>query len=190
MCGGATVWNTLRKYGLSSTSTVGILGVGGLGHLAIQCASGMGMKVVVLSTTDKKKEEALSMGASDFIVTQDKKKIDIGSSKLDALLVTSSVQIEWDSYLPLLNPQSIIIPLTVHFGNFSVPQFPLLAAGIRVQGTVITSRSEMNNMLALTARTDVRPRIMSFPLNKNGNEDSIKILSERKMRYRGVLVAE
>ncbi|RFU75060.1 nadp-dependent alcohol dehydrogenase [Trichoderma arundinaceum] len=190
MCGGATVWNALHKYGLSSTSNVGIIGIGGLGHLAIQFASKMGMNVVVLSTNESKKDEALSLGASHFTVTRGKEKIDIGATKLDALLVTASVDIEWDAYIPLLKPQAMIIPLTVHFGNFSIPQYPLIGFGFRVQGTVISSRSELKKMLEFAARNDVRPVTMMFPLNKIGIEDSMRTLSEGKMRYRGVLVAK
>lgn len=190
MCGGATVWNALHKYGLSSTSTVGVIGIGGLGHLAIQFASKMGMGVVVLSTSESKKGEALSLGASRFAVSNGKEAIDIGTTKLDALLVTASVDIEWDAYLPLLKPQAMILPLTVHFGNFSIPQYPLIGFGYRVQGTVISSRSELKKMLEFAARNNVRPVTMLFPLNKVGIEDSIKTLSDGKMRYRGVLVAQ
>jgi D-arabinose 1-dehydrogenase-like Zn-dependent alcohol dehydrogenase len=190
MCGGATVWNALHRYGLSSDSTVGVIGIGGLGHLAIQFAAKMGMNVVVLSTNESKKDEALNLGASHFAITNGKDAIDIGATKLDALIVTASVDIEWDTYIPLLNPKATILPLTIHFGNFSVPQFPLLAWGYRVQGTVIASRSELKKMLEFAARNDVRPVTMLFPLNKVGIEDSIKTLSEGKMRYRGVLVAQ
>ncbi|UKZ80231.1 hypothetical protein TrVFT333_007988 [Trichoderma virens FT-333] len=75
----------------------------------------MGMNVVVLSTNESKKDEALSLGASRFAVTNGKDAIDIGATKLDALIVTASVDIEWDAYLPLLKPQAMILPLTVHF---------------------------------------------------------------------------
>ncbi|KAL6812666.1 GroES-like protein [Trichoderma camerunense] len=190
MCGGATVWNALHKYGLSSTATVGVIGVGGLGHLAIQFASKMGMNVVVLSTSEAKKDEALSLGANIFAVTNGKDAINIGAAKLDALLVTASVDMEWDAYLPLLKPQAMIIPLTIHFGNFSIPQYPLLGFGYRIQGTVISSRGELKKMLEFASRNDVRPVTMLFPLNKAGIEDSIKTLIDGKMRYRGVLVAQ
>lgn len=189
MCGGATVWSALNKYGLSSTATIGVLGVGGLGHLAIQFAAKMGMNVVVLSTSDSKKAEALKLGATRFVVVQDKKEIDIGPSKLNALLVTASVDTDWSLYLPLLSPRATVIPLTMHFGNFVFPHFDLLASGIRVQGTVIASRYEVTKMLSFASRTGVRPVLMSFPLNKDGIEKSIQTLTDGKMRYRGVLVS-
>jgi D-arabinose 1-dehydrogenase-like Zn-dependent alcohol dehydrogenase len=190
MCGGAAVWNVLHRYGLTSTSTVGVVGMGGLGHLAIQFASKMGMNVIVISTNSDKKADASKLGASQFVVSNEGEKIDIGESKLDALLITSSVDIKCDSYLPLLNPRATIFPLTVHFGDLKIPQFPLIAAGLRIQGTVIASRSEIKQMLKFAASQNVRPVTVQFPLNKDGIEDSMRTLSEGKMRYRGVLVAQ
>lgn len=190
MCGGATVWSALHKYGLSSTSTVGVIGVGGLGHLAIQFASKLGMNVVVLSTNESKRDEVFKLGANRFVNTSGAEAIDIGPTKLDALIVTASVDIKWETYMPLLKPQAMILPLTVHFGNFSMPAFPMIGNGLRVQGTVIASRLELKRMLDFASRHNIRPVTMLFPLNKVGIEDSIKTLSEGKMRYRGVLVAQ
>ncbi|KAM0464882.1 hypothetical protein ACHAPV_001873 [Trichoderma viride] len=192
MCGGATVWSALHKYGLSSTSTIGIIGVGGLGHLAIQFASKLGMNVVVLSTNESKKDEALKLGANHFVNTSNAEAIDIGigPSKLDALMVTASVEIKWETYMPLLKPQAMILPLTVHFGNFTMPHFPMIGNGLRIQGTVIASRLELKRMLDFASRHSIRPVTMLFPLNKVGIEDSMKTLSDGKMRYRGVLVAQ
>ncbi|KAL6910082.1 chaperonin 10-like protein [Trichoderma evansii] len=190
MCGGATVWSALHKYGLSSTSTVGIIGVGGLGHMAIQFASKLGMNVVVLSTNESKKDEALKLGANRFVNTSGAEAIDIGPKKLDALIVTASVDVKWETYLTLLSPQAMILPLTVHFGNFSMPAFPMIGNGLRIQGTVIASRLELKRMLDFASRHNIRPVTMLFPLNKVGIEDSIKTLSDGKMRYRGVLVAQ
>lgn len=190
MCGGATIWSALHKYGLSSTSTIGIIGVGGLGHLAIQFASKLGMNVVVLSTNESKKDEALKLGANHFVNTSNTETIDVGPSKLDALMVTASVEIKWETYMPLLKPQAMILPLTVHFGNFTMPHFPMIGNGLRIQGTVIASRLELKRMLDFASRHNIRPVTMLFPLNKVGIEDSMKILSDGKMRYRGVLVAQ
>lgn len=89
MCGGATVFNVLYSFGIKPTDRVGVLGFGGLGHLAIQFAARMGCDVVVLSGTESKKEEAERLGARDFIAMKGKKELTI-DRKLDALLVTTS----------------------------------------------------------------------------------------------------
>lgn len=90
MCGGATVFNALHSYDIKSTDRVGVMGVGGLGHLAIQFASKMGCDVVVFSGSDSKKEEARKLGATEFVAMKGKKELDIGR-KLDVLIVTTSV---------------------------------------------------------------------------------------------------
>ena len=79
MCGGATVFTALTQYQIKPTDRVGIVGIGGLGHLAIQFAAKMGCEVTVFSGTDSKKEEAQRLGASSFYATKDVKKLDIGS---------------------------------------------------------------------------------------------------------------
>lgn len=89
MCGGITVWNPLYNYGLRAGDRVGVVGVGGLGHMAIQFAHKMGMEAVVFSSTDSKKQQALDFGATEFVATSGKEKLD-DIAKLNALLITTS----------------------------------------------------------------------------------------------------
>jgi D-arabinose 1-dehydrogenase-like Zn-dependent alcohol dehydrogenase len=70
MCAGITVWAPLARFGLKSTDVVGVVGIGGLGHLAIQFASKMGCEVVALSGTEEKREEAIKLGAHHFVATK------------------------------------------------------------------------------------------------------------------------
>lgn len=98
MCGGATVWGALSMYNVRSTDRVGVLGVGGLGHLAIQFAAKMGCEVVVFSGTDSKREEALGFGASEFYATKGVKEFK-GIKKLNHLLVTTSQLPDFNLYL-------------------------------------------------------------------------------------------
>lgn len=190
MCGGATVWSALHKYGVPSTATVGILGQGGLGHLAIQFAAKMGMNVVVLSHSDSKKDEAMELGASQFVATKDAKKLDIGPNRLDALLITASVPLEWDLYMPIIEPEAIIFPLTIDFGEFEIPRMPFVGGGMRIQGTVIAGRYEQRKMLQFAARKGVKPMVNKFKFDKQGIEEAMKTLEEGHMRYRGVLIAQ
>jgi D-arabinose 1-dehydrogenase-like Zn-dependent alcohol dehydrogenase len=95
MCAGQTTFVPFFRGGIKPTDRVGIVGMGGLGHLAIQFASKWGCDVVVFSGTDSKKEEALGFGAKQFVNTKTLGKIDIGR-KLDYLLATTSVQPDWD----------------------------------------------------------------------------------------------
>lgn len=89
MCGGASVWSPLYDFGLKAGDRVGIIGIGGLGHFAIQFAAKMGMEAVVFSSTDSKKDEAFTFGASEFHSTRGVQTF-VGVDKLDALLITTS----------------------------------------------------------------------------------------------------
>jgi D-arabinose 1-dehydrogenase-like Zn-dependent alcohol dehydrogenase len=92
MCGGATVFNALNKYDVNPTESIGIVGIGGLGHLAIQFAAKMGCEVTVFSGTNSKRQEAIDLGATHFIATKGAEKLDLGGTKLDRLLITTSSQ--------------------------------------------------------------------------------------------------
>jgi D-arabinose 1-dehydrogenase-like Zn-dependent alcohol dehydrogenase len=120
MCGGATVFNALHQYNTQPTETVGVMGVGGLGHLAIQFAAKMGCHVVVLSGSERKKEEALSLGAHEFIATKDVEEIK-PSRKLNRLLVTTSAQPDWKKITGALAPGATIHALSVDEGDFKIP---------------------------------------------------------------------
>ncbi len=89
MCGGATVWTPLYESGVRPGDRVGIVGVGGLGHLAIQFAYKMGLEAVVFSSTESKKKDALRFGASEFHVASGVSKFE-GVAKLDVLLITTN----------------------------------------------------------------------------------------------------
>jgi D-arabinose 1-dehydrogenase-like Zn-dependent alcohol dehydrogenase len=89
MCGGATVWSPLYDAGARPGDRVGIIGVGGLGHLAIQFASKMGMEVVVFSSSESKAQKAFGFGASEFHITSETEKFG-GIAKLDILLITAN----------------------------------------------------------------------------------------------------
>lgn len=96
------------------------MGVGGLGHLAIQFASKMGCRVVVLSGSDRKKDEAMKLGAHEFVATKDAKELKI-SRPLDRLLVTTSAQPDWNLIIGAMAPCATIHPLSVSGDNFSIP---------------------------------------------------------------------
>jgi len=95
MCAGATVFNALELHGVRPTDRVGVVGVGGLGHLAIQFAAKMGCDVVVFSGTDSKRDEAKALGAHEFYAIKGAKNLDIGRP-VDYLIVTTSANPDWN----------------------------------------------------------------------------------------------
>jgi D-arabinose 1-dehydrogenase-like Zn-dependent alcohol dehydrogenase len=96
LCAGLTVFTPMVRYGIKPKHHVGIVGIGGLGHLAIQFAAKLGAKVTVFSNSATKKEEALELGATDFCLSKDLKG-GLASSRLDYLIVTATGHPDWDS---------------------------------------------------------------------------------------------
>ena len=190
-CGGITVYSALMENPIKPGDRVGVIGVGGLGHLAIQFASKMGCEVVVFSGTNTKEIEAKKLGAKEFYPTKGAKELKLeGGKGIDRLLVTASVQVDWSLYLPIMNPRGIIYPLSVSDDDFKIPYMPLLAGGIRIQGSVVGSKQLHHDMLEFAAAQDIRPVNQTFPLTKEGIDEAFKTLEDGKMRYRGVLVAQ
>lgn len=189
MCGGATVFNALHAYNVQPTETVGVMGVGGLGHLAIQFAAKMGCHVIVLSGSDRKKDEAIKLGAQEFIATKDAKEIKT-SRPLNRLLVTTSAQPDWEKIVPALAPGATVHPLALDEGNFAIPYMPLLLNGLTVQGSVVASRYIHTRMLEFAALHKIAPIIEKFPMTEDGINTAMDKLNEGNVRYRGVFMAQ
>ncbi|OAP54667.1 hypothetical protein AYL99_11115 [Fonsecaea erecta] len=188
MCGGATVFNALQFHGVKSTDRVGVIGVGGLGHLAIQFAAAMGCEVAVFSGTESKKEEALKLGAKEFYATKGLKQLKV-SKPIDHLLVTTASQPDWNMYLPIMAPSGTIYPLTVSFEDLKMPYMDIIMGGLKIQGSLVAARRIHREMLDFAASHGVKPIIQTFPLTESGVDEAFRTLEEGKMRYRGVLVA-
>ncbi|KAJ7105432.1 putative NADP-dependent alcohol dehydrogenase C 2 [Mycena crocata] len=188
MCGGATVYNVIESYNIRPTDRVGVVGIGGLGHLAIQFLAKMGTSVIVFSSTDSKREEAIRLGATEFYATKGVKKFNIGL--LDHLLVTTSFQPEWKPFFGVMKPTGTIYPLTVESGNITLPFIPIVTQGLTIQGSSVASRSVHRKMLDFATRHKIKPIIERFPLTKSGVEEGMARLREGKVRYRAVLVAQ
>lgn len=188
MCGGSTVFNALHVAQVAPTARVGIVGVGGLGHLAIQFAAKMGCEVVVFSGTENKKEEAIQLGAAEFHATSGVKELKL-TKPIDNLIVTTSSQPDWPLFLNVMAPGGVISPLSVDANDLKIPYMPLLVNGLRIQGGITSSRQVHRDMLAFAAFHNIKPVKMTFPLTLEGVKRSLQTLEEGKMRYRGILVA-
>lgn len=189
MCGGATVWNALSSFGATSSDRVGIIGVGGLGHLAIQFAAKKGCQVTVFSSTDSKKDEAMKLGATDFVATKNVKELAV-SGLIDHLLVTTSFQPNWEQFLPIMAPGGSIYPLTVSPDDLKIPYMPIIAGELKIQGSLVAARHVQMDMLKFAAQHGIKPIIEKFPMTVEGITESMKKLEDGKMRYRGVLVVD
>lgn len=190
MCAGVTVFAPLVFHDIKPYDVVGIVGIGGLGHLAIQFAKAMGCMVIAFSQTDSKKEHALALGASEFISTQGKTEL-VVPKMLNHLIVTTSQMPDWELYFPILVPGATIFPqvATDFETKLTIPHMKFLLHGIKIISALPTKKS-YSDMLEFAARHNIKPIIDRDSLTKKGIETSMQKLRQGQTRYRGVLYAE
>lgn len=192
LCAGVTTYTPLKHHGVGPGKTVGIIGLGGLGHFGVMWAKALKAdKVVVISRSSSKKEDALKLGADEFIATDE----DVGwakenASTLDVILSTvSSTSIPLMDYLSLLRFDGAFVQLGApEDGLPTINQFPLILKRIKITGSLIGSPQDLRDMLQLAVNQNVRPWIEEIPM-KDANK-AIVDMDAGKPRYRFVLTNE
>jgi uncharacterized zinc-type alcohol dehydrogenase-like protein len=185
LCGGITVYNAMRIAGVNPSSRVGVVGIGGLGHLAIQFARVFGAEVTAFSTTLAKEEEARSLGAHHFVNSRETKSMKEVTGALDFLLTTVNADQDWGAYLQALRPNGSLWFVGVPPSPVSVHAFPLISGQRTVGGSPVGSPFRLREMLDVAARHGVKATTERFPMDK-ANE-AIDKVKKGKVRYRAVL---
>jgi uncharacterized zinc-type alcohol dehydrogenase-like protein len=185
LCGGITVYNPLRTHGINPTSRVGIVGIGGLGHMAVQFARCFGAEITAFSTTTDKEAESRALGAHHFVHSRESKAMKEVTGSLDFILTTVNADQDWGTYLQALRPTGTLCFVGVPPSSVSVHAFPLISGMRTISGSPIGSPSRLREMLDVAARHGVKATTELFPMAK-ANE-AIEKVKKSKVRYRAVL---
>ena len=185
LCGGITVYNPLRTHGVNPSSRVGIVGIGGLGHLAIQFARAFGAEVTAFSTTTGKEEEVRLLGAHHFINSRESKAMKEAAGALDFILTTVNADQDWGTYIQCLRPTGTLCFVGVPPSPVQVQAFPLISGLRTISGSPIGSPHRIREMLDVAARHGVKAITELFQMSK-ANE-AIEKVKKSKVRYRAVL---
>ena len=185
LCAGVTVYSPLRNHGVRPSSHVGVVGIGGLGHLALQFAKAFGAEVTALSTSKDKEDEALEMGASHFVNTRDMGEMKKIAGSFDFLLSTVSADQDWQALVNSLRPKGTLCVVGVPPSSMSIQAFPLISGQRSVAGSPIGSPRDLHEMLDVAARHDVKAITERFQMAKAN--DAIAKVKKGKVRYRAVL---
>lgn len=186
-CGGATVFGAMHDARIQPYDRVGVIGIGGLGHLAIQFLNKMGCDVVVFSGSENKKDEAIKLGAHEFVAAKNNPKLE-GVKPVDFLMVTTSAQPDWNTYLKVLEKDATIIPLSVDSNDFVFPYMPIIGKQLKIQGSLVATREVHEKMLLFAARHGIKPIIEEVPMTEEGINGAVERLKNGDVRYRFVAV--
>jgi alcohol/geraniol dehydrogenase (NADP+) len=183
MCAGVTVYTALRKHFTAPSKCIGIIGIGGLGHLAIQFARGMGYEVTALSSSPHKQAQALALGAERFIAVTDLQALREAAYYFDLLLVTAHGGIAWKRMFEILKKRGKMVLLG--FPDIHVDSVDLVAHELSIEGSFVGNQRDMRDMLQFSQKHAIRPWIELMPMSQvNQAIDSIKL---NQARYRIVL---
>lgn len=183
LCGGITVYNPLRNYSIRPDMKVAVVGIGGLGHMALQFYRAYGLEVTAISHSENKREEALELGAHHFICskTQDLSKFE---NYFDMVLTTAHVDLDWQGLVKTLRPNGKLCLVGVA-SNITVPVSDLINSQKSIVTSVIGSPARIHEMLEFAARQRILPKVEVFKLADVNT--AVEKVRDGDIRYRAVL---
>ena len=186
LCGGITVFAPLLIHNVPSTGRVGIIGIGGLGHMALQFANKWGCEVHAFTTSDSKEAEARQLGAHYVHNTKQDGALKKLSRSLDLIISTINAPPDLPGFLDTLAPNGCFHNVGAVLKPLEVPAFSLILGQKCVAGSPTGSPTAIDHMLEFSARHSVAPIVESFPMSKVN--DALERLRSGKARYRVVLI--
>ncbi|HCT5903108.1 NAD(P)-dependent alcohol dehydrogenase [Klebsiella pneumoniae] len=187
MCAGITVYSPLIHWNIRKGSTIGIVGMGGLGHLAVKMASAMGAKVIVFTTTSDKVSDARRFGATDVIINYDKEKLTQYRRKLDFILATVPYHFEMDDLVNTLKTNSTLC--LVGIGRLTQPNqlspFTTILNRNSFAGSQTGGMRQTQEVLDFCAENGIAPEVQIIPIQQTAK--AWREVIDKKARYRYVI---
>jgi uncharacterized zinc-type alcohol dehydrogenase-like protein len=165
MCAGITTYSPLRHFGVKKGDQVAVVGLGGLGHMAVKLARAMGAHVTVLSRSDRKREEAMRLGADEFVATQDPKVFRQHADRFHFVLDTVSAQHDYNAYLKLLKRDGTMVLVGLPEPSL-LSAAPLIMGRRRLAGSLIGGIRETQEMLDFCSAHNVAADVEVIPIQR------------------------
>jgi uncharacterized zinc-type alcohol dehydrogenase-like protein len=186
LCGGVTVFAPFLKHKISPTARVGVIGIGGLGHMALQFANKWGCEVHAFTTSDSKEEEARKLGAHDVHNTKREGVFQKLEGSLDLMISTINAPLDIPGVLGALAPNGRLHVVGAILEPMPVPAFALISGQKSLSGSPTGSPTTISTMLEFSARHAIAPITETFPMSQVN--EALEHLRTGKARYRIVLV--
>lgn len=184
LCGGITVFNPFVQYDVSPTSHVAVIGIGGLGHLALQFANAWGCEVTAF-TSESKMEEAKQLGAHHCLNSRDAEQIAKATGKFDLIISTVNVKMDWNTIITTLKPKGRLHFVGAVGEPLDIVAFPMIGGQKSVSGTPVGAPVTLNTMMEFAARHNIKPVTEHFKMSEINQ--AFEHLESGKARYRIVL---
>ena len=186
-CGGITVFSPIVEFHVRPTDRVGVIGAGGLGHLAIQFLNKWGCEVTAFSSTPDKADELMSLGAHRVLNSRDSEALKAEAGRFDFIISTVAVPLEWMTYVAALAPKGRLHTVGAIPEPVALDAFPLIMGQRSFSGSPLGSPATTALMLEFCARHGIAPMVEEFPLSEVNK--AIDRLENGSPRYRVVLKA-
>ena len=183
LCAGITTYSPLKRYAVSSGQRVGIIGLGGLGHMGVKFAAAMGAETVVLTHSNNKKEDALRLGASSVILTKDKEQMAKAANSFDFILDTVSAQHDLNLYLNLLKRSGTMVLVGAPPEPAPVAAFNLIFQRRQLGGSLIGGIKETQEMLDFCGKHNIVCDIEMINMDQINEAYERMIKSDVKYRF-------
>lgn len=161
-CGGITVFNPLVQFGIKPTDKVAVIGIGGLGHMAVNFLDAWGCEVTAFTSSESKKNEALSLGARHVLDSRNPDELKAAAGRFDFIISTVNVKLDWNLYLGTLSPRGRLHFVGATLEPLDINVFSLIGGQRSVSGSPVGSPATISMMLDFANRHRIRPQIEKF----------------------------
>ncbi|MGX5654515.1 NAD(P)-dependent alcohol dehydrogenase [Geodermatophilus nigrescens] len=187
LCAGITTWSPLRRWGAGPGRRVAVVGLGGLGHMAVKLAHALGAEVTVLSQSLKKQEDGLRLGADAYFATSDPETFSHLAGRFDLVLNTVSAAVDVDAYLSLLAVDGALVNVGAPADPLSLNAMSLIGGRRTFAGSMIGGIAATQEMLDFCAERGIGAEVEVVPADRV-NEAYARVLAS-DVRYRFVIDA-
>ena len=188
LCGGITVFKPLLMHHITANSRVGVIDIGGLGHIAIKLLRAMGCEVTAFSSNLSKAPDVLKMGADTVVNSRDPEALKALAGQFDLIINTVNVDLDWQPYFQALAWGGNFHTVGAVMKPFPVPAFTLIGGDRSISGSATGSPYELRQLMKLAARAHVAPQTELFPMSQIN--EALQHVRDGKARYRVVLKAD
>ena len=185
LCGGITVFTPIVEFNINKDHKVGIIGIGGLGHLALKFYKALGCHVTAFTNSEDKNNLLKSLGTDEIVSSTDQSTIKSLGSQFDLIISTVNVKLDWNLYLSTIKPRGRLHFVGAVLAPIETSVFSLMSGRKSISGSPVGSPINIKKMLDFCSKHKISPMVEHFKFDQIN--DAIKKLRDNKVRFRAVL---